>query len=402
MKSITQSELVATHPATGPSSPTTSKRAETAQINITAPIAIGETRGPQVVACTVTQSRTSKCFRAAAKIYDPLYYKPVLDLNSSAPRDCVYEAEQAYRNEVAAYEHLENSGQSGGFSPEYYGSWTLSLPITIKGKPQTRDVRLILIELLEGTSIEATRVQNAPERSMGKDSFHYPEEYRFEVLSRALDGYVRLLKTGLDQRDCAGRNVVLVPNSDSDPKAERVCGLVLPRVVLIDYNIATISDPPQEQGDLPPNPAEIFWCEYFWHDFPGWVPNEWEDTALHRGDALQKDWLMRRFHSDDRQYLYRPFSENFLEALEEERTRPAMLAEWTRQRKLAANRGSPPQAQRPPSSGNTIIPLRLRSDAHPPPSGHAQRSVSRSSNRSDSKSRNSGEEPSEKMILPLG
>lgn len=130
---MTQSELVVTCPATEPSSPATSVT-ETAQIIITAPITVGAVRGPQIVACTVTPSWTSKLFQAAAKIYDPLYYNPIRDLGHY-PRDCVHNADEDYRTEAAAYKHLQNSGQSGTFAPEYYDSWTFALPITINGKP---------------------------------------------------------------------------------------------------------------------------------------------------------------------------------------------------------------------------------------------------------------------------
>lgn len=133
LKPMTQSELVVTCPATEPSSPATSVT-ETAQIIITAPITVGAVRGPQIVACTVTPSWTSKLFQAAAKIYDPLYYNPIRDLGHY-PRDCVHNADEDYRTEAAAYKHLQNSGQSGTFAPEYYDSWTFALPITINGKP---------------------------------------------------------------------------------------------------------------------------------------------------------------------------------------------------------------------------------------------------------------------------
>lgn len=204
--SMAQSELVVTYPAVEPSSPTTSDT-ETAQLTTIAPITIGAVRGPQIVACTVTPSRASKPFQAAAKIYDPLYYSFKTDIGGY-PRDCVYVADEDYRTEAAAYKHLQRAGQSGTFAPEYYGSWTFALSITINGKSETRNIRLILIELFDGTSIQATRVQNNPEKSMGTDSFHYPEAFRMEVLARAMDGYVRQLKIGLVQRDSAGRNVI--------------------------------------------------------------------------------------------------------------------------------------------------------------------------------------------------
>lgn len=162
---------------------------------------------------------------------------------------------------------------------------------------------MILIELLNGTSIQATRIQNNPKKSMGTDSFHYPEEYRMEILARAMDGYVRQLKTGLVQGDFAGRNVMLIPKSEGDPQGERVCGLAIPRIVLIDYDIARIRAPAPEQADLPANPAEVLWGEDLWHDFPGWVPNEWQDVEF------QQDWLLHRFYSNHSRHIYYHFLE---------------------------------------------------------------------------------------------
>lgn len=79
--------------------------AETAQLVITAPIAIGAARGAQLVACTVTlchvhgSPETPKPFQAVAKIFDPLYCKSIMGL-AACPRDCVFEADQDYKTEA--------------------------------------------------------------------------------------------------------------------------------------------------------------------------------------------------------------------------------------------------------------------------------------------------------------
>lgn len=162
---------------------------------------------------------------------------------------------------------------------------------------------MILIENLNGVSIQDTRAQNSSDRNEGTDSFHYPEEYRLEVLARAMDGYVKQLKVGLEQGDFAGRNVILVANS---PEEDKVGDLVLPRVVLVDYNTAKVVEMPREQASwLPSNPAAVFWNEYLWEDFGGWVPNKWQDWNI------QQDWLMQRFNGDDHRHHYYPSQEFF-------------------------------------------------------------------------------------------
>lgn len=318
LKTVTHTESVVINPSTDKMLPLGSDAPDSlsAQLNIKAPIAIGEVRGPQLVACTIapgTQgvrdgNHYSTSFKAAAKIYDALYYNFKDNLGDD-PQDCVYQAENDYRTETAAYRHLDSHRQTGTFAPEYYGSWTFVLAVDVNGVSQTRNVRLILIELLDGPSLQALRVQNHHHKWMGTDAFHYPQEYRLEVLARAMDGYVRQLKTGLCQRDFAGRNVVLC--ADNNLPEVKVLGLGMPRVVLVDYNIATVNRDLTADATtgLPDNPAAIFWTSDLFGDFPGWVPKEWFDIRL------QKKWLLERFGREDLQDTYRPLP-SFVQSLE--------------------------------------------------------------------------------------
>ena len=308
LEKLTQSEAVVANPS---NETTVFAENETAQLTITAPIAVGEARGAQVVSCTITlpeqNGGAARTFQAVAKFYDPLYYNFQSSIGNH-PEDCAYDADQDYKAEAAAYEHLEKWGErlegATTFAPEYYGSWIFWLPISINGKPQTRSVRLVLIEHLNGVSLQDLRVQNNPDKSMGTDAFHYPEEYRLEVLARVLDGYARQLRTGLSQGDLAGRNVVLVTNN---PQGGTVCGLTIPRIVLIDYNRAKFDEVSLEQvAGLPCNPGARFWDLCLWDTFGGWVPNEWEDMEV------QQQWLLERFEKSEQRRLYHPSSEFFL------------------------------------------------------------------------------------------
>lgn len=280
-------------------------REETAELVVTAPIAIGAARGAQLLAVTVTGKDTApeRSFEAVAKIYDPLYYSFESEIGHH-PEDCTYSATDDFINEAIAYEFLHAIGQTGAFAPEYYGCWSFSLPITVRGTCMLRSVSLILIERLNGNSILSTRIRNNPDRRKALDSFHYPEEFRLEVLARAMEGYVRLLRAGIVQRDFAARNLILIARSPTTP-AQRAHGHLLPRVVLTDYNNAYILNDthPDEIESLPANPATVFWAEYIWHQFPGWVPHEWEDTKL------QKQWLLRRFAGPGQQELYLPIQD---------------------------------------------------------------------------------------------
>lgn len=294
LRTVTHSEAVVANPPVDGVKDSWSQ----AELVITSTIAIGSARGAQIVACTVTPlGEDSEPFEAAAKIYDPLYYNFEHSIGYY-PRDCVGEADQDYMVETYAYEILEQTGYTGSSAPKYYGSWTFTLPIVFKGLSTLRPVRLILIERLEGVTIQESRIQNAYSRGAGKDAFHYPEEYRLEVLARAMDAHVRQMKGGVDQGDFAGRNIFLVAM-----QSERMCDIFLPRVVLIDYNHTNVRELSSEQLDrLPSNPTEIFWGQYLWEDVAGWVPDSWKDVEI------QQDWLIQRFCGHDRKGLYLPFT----------------------------------------------------------------------------------------------
>lgn len=183
LRTVTHSEaVVANPPVDGIPS------AGTAQLIITSPIVIGAARGAQIVACRVTP-QDGHPFTVAAKIYDPLYYKFQSSIGNY-PQDCVGDADEDFIVETRAYELLKRTGQTsrGSFGPEYHGAWTFTLPIVLKGVSTIRPIRLILIELLKGASIQGSRLQNNSDRRAGTDSFHYPEGYRLEVLARAMEG----------------------------------------------------------------------------------------------------------------------------------------------------------------------------------------------------------------------
>lgn len=315
LESVPQSELVMANPPMETAPPTNPGRA---RLMITTPIAIGASRGAQVVACTIypqsdKNGNDLQPFKATAKIYDPLYYNFKLE-GAHHAQDVVFEAENDYSTEARAYEHLLSAKETGSFVPAYYGSWTFCLPISIHGKPQTRSVRLILIERLHGSTIEEARVKNHPESRMGLDAFHYPEEFRLEVLARAMDGFERLRRVGVDQGDFAGRNVVLVQKDDLDPStpaADTSGGLPLPRIVLIDYNHARIMPPgiTSTRLPLPQNPVILSLRIDIYEAFAGWAPREWED------EKVAREWLLQRFYKDGRSQCYLPLGERHLKVL---------------------------------------------------------------------------------------
>lgn len=145
---------------------------------------------------------------------------------------------------------------------------------------------------------------------------HDPEEYRLEILARVMDGFVKNLKSGVNQGDLAEPNVILVPD-DKDPSAKQSLDntlgeLPLPRVVIIDYNHATVdSERCSSQESLPETPISIFWDQNLWADFNRWVPSEWEDGKSNR------KWLIRRFNGDGQRQFCLPLREYGVQELHE-------------------------------------------------------------------------------------
>lgn len=241
LREITQSKLVIEHPGPGAPLPALS---EMAQLTVVTPISIGEVRGAQVVACEIfPQNKGDQPYQAVAKIYDPMYYHFEFDYNHQ-PRDTVWQADSDYSREAAAYEHLQQKNMTS-FAPQYFGSWTLDLPITSRRAPKTRPVRIILIEQLDGySSMWSMCVRNNPDPQAANDAFHYPEDFRLEVLAVAMDGYVRMLHSGLDQSSFTSRNIMLsmsaIPSKSAGVPV--ISGIPLPRVVLVDYHASVVYD----------------------------------------------------------------------------------------------------------------------------------------------------------------
>lgn len=266
-----------------------------AKLAITKVLAVEDGRGPQVVVCSISPHGAGSkdvSYTAVAKIFDPLYYSFSNKSVSDQPVDVAYLADGDYSREAAAYEHLQATGQTGSFAPGFYGSWTFTLPITHGGVLRHRPVRLLLIEYLDGACL----------RDLCRDprTLTFDREYRLAVLAKIADGYTRQYHKGVFQDDLAARNIILVPRPQSTTKPQPV-----PRVVLIDYNCATVFDrsiggrDPSTITKLPPSPLDWFWGETM-SEFDGWRPEEWDSNPR----AVQ-EWLLREFWNKNRA-LYEP------------------------------------------------------------------------------------------------
>jgi serine/threonine protein kinase len=261
----------------------------TPTLSVTHEVAVADGRGAQLVFCTITpkvppgQAPAAPApLQAVAKIYDSLYYPcPNKDV-PSVPCDVTWLADQDYSREAAAYEHLQAVGQTGSFAPNYFGSWTFTARIRIGNKaPQSRPVRLILVEYVRGPSIRELCSATT-----------FGEAYRLEVLARVLDGDAKLRLKGINQRDLAARNVLLKFPPGLQPAAQQN---TVPRLVLIDYNISIVYAKtrrkigPCDGMTLPPNPMQLHWNNPL-QEFRGWIPAAWEANP-----RLRQEWLSKRF-----------------------------------------------------------------------------------------------------------
>ncbi|KAK3296477.1 uncharacterized protein B0H64DRAFT_321486 [Chaetomium fimeti] len=291
IKSVTQTELVLAYPPLEcQNTAISSSPATTATLTVLKTLAVEDGRGAQLVLCSVTPSPWPQGpDEVVAKIFDPLYYSFESPHASHEADDVAWFADVHYTHEAAALHHLDEmrkGGRTGLSAPEYFGSWTFTLPITHAGQRVHRSVRLVLMENIEGCSM----------RDVCDDPAlvsQYSEPDRLDVLAMILDSSVRQRHAGLDQRDLAPRNIILRPLSTTLPSGSNERPLSRP--VIVDYNIAVVFElsrhgkRPYQLENLPPNPMKIFWGTSF-GEFEGWVPSEWNSSY----NAGQR-WLKERF-----------------------------------------------------------------------------------------------------------
>lgn len=225
LRSVTQTTHVLAYPPFETPCPVQST---TARLIATKAVAIGNARGPQLLLCSIIPER-AKAFEAVAKIYDPLYYPPLSEIGSY-PSDVVGEADADYSTEAAAYECLSRDGQTGLFALAFFGSWTFSLPTSYKQQTYHRNVRLILIEYLSGVSMKDLFVRNGLNQM---NALHLSEEYRLRVLAILLDGVVQQHHAGINQRNLAPRNIIIIPPPN-------LTQIFPKRVALINYDKSAV------------------------------------------------------------------------------------------------------------------------------------------------------------------
>jgi serine/threonine protein kinase len=216
-------------------------------IEIAKTIRIGDNCGAQVVLTT------DGCI---AKIYDPLYYDFHNDYYRGSRTDVMDWADKDYITEAAVYSELCDTPFPGSIMPAYHGSWTLNVPILNNGNEQAREVRLIIIEHISGTSM------------LNIDPSSLSSHERSVIMIKLIEADVALRFSGVRHKDLEPRNVIL-----SLPETSKVYDDGNFRLCIIDYASCALSKDSDRKGPIPEvhNPL-FYWVGQAWWSDWGWLP----------------------------------------------------------------------------------------------------------------------------------
>ncbi|KAK1460831.1 hypothetical protein CMEL01_15128 [Colletotrichum melonis] len=324
------------------------------QLKIVESLRAGRDVGSQILLCKVVQAptdrndvkkhapfpsfpRQSKVRRSdnfvVAKVFDPRLYpmRGGLDLANEPPFDDATVAYSRLCREAAVYQFLYEKGKSGHphMTAQYYGCWVTNRKALNSDSSPDAWVGLILIEYIEGLSIEAmcTRDRDTGylQPPLGRDvSLHsdHKAEGRGQAKMLPLDRQVCLdaiksllgqivvcMHLGVSVPDIFPRNVFLTLRNNG-------LDLPTPRVVMLDHLFSYVWEH-TEAGKagvpayfahmkLPPHPWEQFGIRGKMRQFLGWIPEEWDDgkawpeTTTTQGAAATTaksfdDWLVDCF-----------------------------------------------------------------------------------------------------------
>jgi hypothetical protein len=250
---------------------------DTRALEITSRLHVGYDRGAQLVVVNNDM---------VAKIYDPLYYAGYSE--HGYIEDVVPLADGDYSREANAYNHLQKSEDAKRYTPTYHGSWTMEVdtldPLSENQVPRKRQVRLILIELVNGTCMANI------------DPYDLPRKVRSNTVKKVLEAESYIFHAGVRHEDTCPRNVIILGDIRS-PKSQ---------VKIIDFNVASIAHLDSQKDYYcrlieqlrVKNPGKMvspiprFWDEGIW-EFCGWA---WTSDKENAGN----EWLWKHFHGNEK------------------------------------------------------------------------------------------------------
>lgn len=166
-----------------------------AEVKIVRPIRTGDNCKAQLVVIQVTSSSSSMLptdVELVAKIYDSLYF------NHDDDEDPFFCVDNAYSHETAAYRKL--SDLQGDILPKYFGSFTIQLPVNQNQEKKIRSVRLILLELIPGRTIQQSLKANLLQQD------------RKEFMKATIDAESLIYKHDVVHMDFRPSNVLVCEN----------------------------------------------------------------------------------------------------------------------------------------------------------------------------------------------
>ncbi|CAN6666784.1 hypothetical protein TRVA0_038S00980 [Trichomonascus vanleenenianus] len=162
----------------------------TLELHIVRSIEVGEMSGNQVVLVDVQseQDCEPQGKQLVAKFYDPLYMN---DNGGSLDRFRIVDND--YTHEVRAYQDLREL--QGSLIPKFYGSFSVDIPIP--SSAETREVRLILLEYIQGLTMK----QFCPSR--------IPQEVRKQVMKKVIDIESSIYERDIFLSDLWPKNIII-------------------------------------------------------------------------------------------------------------------------------------------------------------------------------------------------
>ncbi|KAF6827057.1 hypothetical protein CPLU01_09321 [Colletotrichum plurivorum] len=256
---------------------------------------------PQVLLCKVNRTKLGRRRdgmgdMVVAKIFDPLFFPWNTPENEGPWTDTAF-ADMAFSREAAAYKWLAewDLHGDGQIAPHFHGAWTVTLTTTNSHKhftDKTRSVGVVLMEYIKGDSISRLchmvggtfQPKSLTDTELKEHMDPTSDANRSLVVELLLDGYVRQLFCGVDQRLLHPDNILI----------QRLKGGGI-RPVLLNYRHSVI-DPlckkPENLYDDFPNPPHPAGVIHTWHlrHLIGWLPQEW-----FQNQKLLTNWLLRAF-----------------------------------------------------------------------------------------------------------
>lgn len=197
-------------------------------------------------------------------------------------------AEQDYCAEAKVYIATVGSELQGSVMPTFHGSWTFKVGTVVAGREYTREVRMILVEHIVGTSM------------LDIDTFDLTDEQKINIFYKALEAETDLRIAGIKHHDFEPRNIMVassveLPEGLSYDPASFECSDL--RVCIIDFAMASVRKKPLKKKRR--NPL------FRWAGYQPWVLDDW---FKYKKDV--DDWLWEKWGNGGKAQKYIPAIRN--------------------------------------------------------------------------------------------